>query len=68
MAELIVQVAGIYLAMGCVVAVPFLLVGIDRIDPQAHRAYLFRPIIAPGVVLLWPLVLHRWIARERGAR
>lgn len=65
MGELIVQVATIYLAVGVVVAVLFLLFGIDRIDPQARGAYLFRPMIAPGLVLLWPLVAWRWLALER---
>lgn len=65
MAELIVLAATVYLVAGAVVAAVFLLFGIDRVDPQARGAYAFRPMIAPGVVLLWPLVLHRWVALER---
>ncbi len=66
MAELIVQAATVYLGVGGVVALAFLLFGIDRVDPQARGAYLFRPMIAPGLVLLWPLVLTRWAALARG--
>lgn len=65
MAELIVQGATLYLLVGLAVAAAFLLFGIDRVDAQARGAYAFRPLIAPGVVLLWPLVLQRWIALER---
>jgi hypothetical protein len=66
MASFIVELARWYVYAGVVVAAAFLLVGIDRIDTQARGAYAFRPLIAPGVVLLWPFVLWRWIARERG--
>lgn len=65
MAELLVQAATIYLAVGAVVAAAFLLFGLDRVDPRARGAYLFRPMIAPGLILLWPLVLPRWIALAR---
>ncbi len=65
MAELIVQSATVYGAIGGLVAVLFLLFGIDRIDPAARGAYAFRPMIAPGIVLLWPVVLVRWAVLER---
>jgi hypothetical protein len=52
---------------GLIVAVAFLSVGIDRIDHAAVGAYAFRPLLIPGIVLLWPLVLWRWsvLARNR---
>jgi hypothetical protein len=65
MAELIVHAATVYGAIGGVVAALFLLFGIDRIDPAARGAYAFRPMIAPGIVLLWPIVLIRWAVLER---
>jgi len=65
MAELIVQAATVYAAIGGVVALLFLLFGIDRVDPAARGAYAFRPMIAPGIVLLWPVVLVRWAVLER---
>ena len=64
MAEIIVQTAMWYGAAGCVVAAVFLLWGIDRIDPGAAGGYAFRPLLIPGIVLLWPFVLVRWIALE----
>jgi hypothetical protein len=68
MTEAIVLVATAYGWCRGAVALAFLLWGIDRIDPAARGAYLVRPLLAPGVVLLWPWVLLRWAALERGRR
>ena len=57
---LIVDVAWAYLLIGAAVAAAFLFLGIDRIDPAARGAYAFRPLLLPGLMLLWPLVLWRW--------
>ena len=46
--------------IGTVVATVFLTVGIERIDEDARGAYFFRPLLIPGVLLIWPLVLWRW--------
>ncbi|SCB49951.1 hypothetical protein GA0061101_13175 [Rhizobium lusitanum] len=51
----------IWAGIGLVVATAFLLFGFDRIDPGAHEAYAVRPLLVPGLVLLWPLVIWRWI-------
>lgn len=53
---------------GLVVALAFLLFGIDRVDEAAHGAYAVRPLLLPGLILLWPLVLWRWavLARHKG--
>lgn len=65
---LIVCGAGAYGLVGLAVALAFLLVGIDRIDAAARGAYAFRPLLLPGAVLLWPLVLGRWAMLERRRR
>jgi hypothetical protein len=49
-----------YACCGGVVAVAFLAFGLDRIDPSAHRRYAFRPLLVPGLMLLWPLALVTW--------
>ena len=41
-------------------ALVFLGWGIDRIDEDARGAYVFRPLLVPGVLLIWPVVLWRW--------
>ncbi len=64
-AEIIVMIVTVYGAVGMVVAVAFLLFGIDRIDDSASGVYAFRPLLIPGVVLIWPLVLLRWCVIER---
>lgn len=67
LAAVLVLIAKTYLFTGCCVGVAFLWLGIDRIDPAARGAYAFRPLILPGLVLLWPLVLLRWSALAGGA-
>lgn len=55
----------IYGAIGALVAVAFLFWGIDRVAPDARGAYVFRPLLVPGILLVWPLVLWRWLALEQ---
>jgi membrane protein implicated in regulation of membrane protease activity len=53
---------GIYLAGGLVLAVPFALFGVGRIDPHAaHGSWGFRLLIIPGATALWPWLLRRWL-------
>lgn len=50
-----------YLAAGVVFAVPFVVRGVDRIDPAARLSrWGFRIAILPGAVALWPILLRRW--------
>ena len=65
MAAIIVYAATLYGAAGLTAAAIFLLWGIDRVDPTAAGAYAFRPLLIPGIVLLWPAVLLRWARLER---
>ncbi len=65
MAALIVHAVMVYLAAGALVALPFVLWGIDQVDPAAKGAYAFRPLLLPGLVLLWPAVAARWAALAR---
>ena len=52
--------------IGAVVACAFLLSGgIERVEPAARGAYAVRPLLVPGIVLLWPLVLWRWAVLTR---
>jgi hypothetical protein len=67
LADIIVALATAHAALGMAVAVAFLLLGLERVDPAARGAYAFRPLLLPGLVLLWPLVAWRWrvLARAR---
>ena len=57
MAHFLVMAGMGYVAIGGAVAAWFLLWRIDRIDPAAVGAFAFRPLLVPGVVLLWPIVV-----------
>lgn len=48
------------------VALAFLTIGIDRIDEDAREAYVFRPLLIPGILVIWRLVLWRWDLYETG--
>ncbi|WP_431305599.1 hypothetical protein [Sediminicoccus sp. BL-A-41-H5] len=54
-----------YGAGGLAVAVAFLAGAIERAAPAARGAHAFRPLLLPGLILLWPLVLWRWPPPER---
>ncbi|MEM9027241.1 MAG: hypothetical protein AAGC70_02630 [Pseudomonadota bacterium] len=62
--EALVLTVQLWLYAGAAVAAAFLLIGIDRVDESARGAYTFRPLLVPGILLLWPLVLVRWFALE----
>jgi len=56
----------IYIAIGSLVALPFLIVGIGRVDPAAKGApFAFRTLVLPGVVAMWPFMLRRWLSSRR---
>lgn len=59
-AEVLLTLVKYWGAAGGVVALAFLTFGVDRLDEDAQGAYVFRPLLIPGVLLLWPLVLWRW--------
>ena len=58
-AEIILWIVKIWGSIGALVAIPFLTFGMDRLDEDARGAYVFRPLLVPGVLLIWPLVLWR---------
>ncbi len=63
-AEWIVAILLTYAVAGVLFAIPFLSAGISKIDFQARDTGLgFRLIVLPGVVVFWPLFLHRWLRR-----
>jgi hypothetical protein len=56
-----------YGVVGAAVAAWFLLWRLNA-DPMATGAYAFRPLLVPGLVLLWPLVLWRLLTAKAPAR
>lgn len=63
----LIDAAQIWLGIGAVVAIAFLAFGIDRIEPNAKGGYVFRVLIAPGLCLIWPIVLWRWRVAGTGS-
>ena len=63
LANWIVGLLGLYLAAGILFGIPFVLRGVQRIDPVArHGTRGFRAVILPGVIALWPILLRRWVS------
>ncbi len=51
-----------YAALGIVFALPFVFVGVQRLDSEAQGSGVgFRLLILPGVAVLWPMFLQRWL-------
>ena len=60
--EILLVASGIYLFCGLAFAIPFVLVGVSKIDPHAaHGSWGFRALIIPGTMFLWPLLARRWM-------
>jgi hypothetical protein len=58
----LVLLAG-YLAVGFLFSIPFVFVGVARVDARAkHSGWVFRLLIFPGAMAFWPLLACRWIA------
>lgn len=56
---------GVYFAAGVLFAVVFVATGLSRIDAAARgMPWSARVLILPGVSLLWPLMLVKWLTRE----
>ncbi|MEP3048057.1 MAG: hypothetical protein ABJL55_22075 [Roseibium sp.] len=64
-AEILLEIGRYYIYVGVAVAALFLVIGVDRIDPSARGSYAFRPLLIPGICLIWPLVLYRWRSLEK---
>lgn len=62
MIRTIVDAYVIYMIAGLVLLPFFEIRGLSRIDQATDQSTLgFRVLVAPGLVLLWPAVLVRWI-------
>ncbi len=63
LAAIIVAAGELYAAIGVLVALGFVTIGILRAMPHAGPVtFGARILILPGAAVLWPWVLRRWIA------
>lgn len=61
-AKTVVVLLASYTGLGLAFAVPFVLRGAGRLDPDAERgSWGFKLLILPGAAALWPLLLARWL-------
>ena len=59
-ANSIVYTLVLYAGLGLVFAVPFVCLGVQRIDSEAQGSGVgFRLLILPGVAAFWPMFLYR---------
>jgi hypothetical protein len=64
---IIFEIVGVYLAIGFVFMIPFIIRGANKIDEGAHGGSVgFRIIIIPGVIIFWPLLLRKWLRANAG--
>jgi hypothetical protein len=63
-AKAIVYTLAVYASLGLVFAVPFVWLGVQRLDSEAQGSGIgFRLMILPGVAAFWPMFLYRWSGR-----
>jgi len=64
--ELMLRVVRGYLFAGLIVSIPFVIFGVQRVDPDATGWSVgFRLIIIPGLCAFWPLFAVRWVRGQR---
>lgn len=63
--EWMLSMLGIYLTIGFLFAIPFVLIGARKVDPSAvEGTWGFKLLIIPGSMVFWPLLLVRWLRNE----
>lgn len=68
MATALLSIVGLYVVVGLLVGLAFVLRGVSRLDAAAGDSpFVFRVVIFPGCVGLWPVVLWKWIKASKGA-
>lgn len=56
---------GLYALFGAFFALAFVTFGVQRVDPNAKGSgVVFRLLIFPGSIALWPLLLKRWVSGQ----
>ena len=64
--EIPLLIIAVYLLLGVLFVIPFLIRGIRKVDEAAHGSTTgFKLIIIPGVIVFWPVLLSKWIKASR---
>jgi hypothetical protein len=65
MVEILLITAAVYLVLGLLFVIPFLMKGLNKVDEGAHGSTIgFKIIIIPGVIVFWPVLLKKWIRKR----
>ena len=65
MVEILLIIAAIYLLVGVLFVIPFLMKGLNKVDEGANGSTIgFKIIIIPGVIVFWPALLKKWISKR----
>jgi hypothetical protein len=65
-AAILVGALVVYVAIGLLAGLAFVVVGVARVQP-APVTIGARILLLPGAVALWPLVTSRWLASGRSS-
>jgi hypothetical protein len=69
MVQIVLIIVLIYLVIGVLFVVPFLMKGITKVDDGAHGATIgFKIVIIPGVIVFWPVLLNKWMKAKLNHR
>ena len=69
MVEIVLIIVLIYLLLGIVFVIPFLMKGLTKVDEGAHGGTIgFKIIIIPGVIVFWPVLLRKWRKIKTGSK
>lgn len=55
-----------YAAGGAITAFAFAIYGASRLVPGAQLSLGARLLLIPGALMLWPLIVKRWLVRGGG--
>ena len=65
MVEILLIIVAIYLVLGVLFVIPFLMKGLNKIDEGANGSTIgFKIIIIPGVIVFWPVLLSKWTKKK----
>ena len=68
--HIILLAVEVYLALGLLFSIPFVLKGVTVIDHDGADGtkWGFRVIIIPGSIIFWPVLLRKWVNVKKGNR
>ena len=65
MVEMLLIIVSVYLLVGVLFVIPFLMKGLNKVDEGAYGSTIgFKIIIIPGVIVFWPALLKKWIRKR----